>query len=73
MSVNITYRLGYYFRKPVLSYYSLFYLSGRAMLNYSQRWQQPGDEKITNVPAIWVYLTMTAATEVLHQYAAINV
>jgi TonB-linked SusC/RagA family outer membrane protein len=49
---NISYRLGYYFVKPSLSYNQLY--NGGAYVgsqDYTKRWQQPGDEKRTNVPS----------------------
>jgi TonB-linked SusC/RagA family outer membrane protein len=50
-SINIAYRLGYYFRKPVTSYGALFDY-GTATADFANRWQQPGDENKTNVPAM---------------------
>ncbi len=50
-SFNVSYKFGYYFRKPALSYGDLSTKwSGDA--SYAQRWQKPGDEKITNVPSV---------------------
>lgn len=48
---NITYKMGYYLFKPSLSYYNMFE-NGIGDKEYSTRWQQPGDELKTNVPAI---------------------
>lgn len=51
LSFNITYRLGYYFKRNSTSYtglYNTYYGHG----DYYQRWQNPGDELRTNVPAI---------------------
>lgn len=50
VSVNITYKMGYYFLKPALSYGALF-SSGTGHKEYAKRWQTPGDELITNVPS----------------------
>lgn len=51
LTVNITYKLGYYFRKSALSYDQLFnYGIGNA--DFAKRWQNPGDEKTTNVPSM---------------------
>lgn len=50
LSVNFIYRLGYYYRKPTISYNSLIQ-TGLGHADYSRRWQQPGDEKFTNVPS----------------------
>ena len=48
---NIAYKGGYYFKKSGLNYTSLFLL-GQGHPEYKQRWQQPGDENFTNVPAL---------------------
>lgn len=51
ISANISYRLGYYFRRPSVNYTSLLrgiYSHG----DYALRWQKPGDELLTSVPAI---------------------
>ncbi|MDQ1805028.1 SusC/RagA family TonB-linked outer membrane protein [Chryseobacterium sp. CKR4-1] len=51
LSFNITYRFGYYFRRNSISYsglYSRYYGHG----DYYSRWQKPGDELLTNVPAM---------------------
>ncbi|MFD0767145.1 SusC/RagA family TonB-linked outer membrane protein [Mucilaginibacter lutimaris] len=50
-SFNVTYRLGYYYRRPSVAYgnnYGLAQQSG----DYALRWQQPGDEAHTVVPAL---------------------
>ncbi|MGJ7032307.1 SusC/RagA family TonB-linked outer membrane protein [Niabella hirudinis] len=54
VSINIAYKLGYYFRKNALDYSSLF-LNGVGNEEYANRWQQPGDERRTNVPGL-VYM-----------------
>ncbi|WP_290794964.1 SusC/RagA family TonB-linked outer membrane protein [Flavihumibacter sp. UBA7668] len=50
LSVSLAYRFGYYFKRNIFNYGQLF--SGTATNAYEKRWQQPGDEKFTNVPAI---------------------
>lgn len=50
VSFNITYQLGYYFRKSLLTYSALVG-TGKGQPDYERRWQLPGDEKKTNVPA----------------------
>ncbi|MDE3185576.1 MAG: SusC/RagA family TonB-linked outer membrane protein [Bacteroidota bacterium] len=50
-SVNISYKLGYYFKKSTFSYYNLFY-NGGTTADFSNRWQKPGDENKTNIPAM---------------------
>lgn len=50
LDVGITYKLGYYFRKPSINYTSLF-REWNGHSDYDQRWQKPGDEAFTNVPS----------------------
>ncbi|GAB2633436.1 SusC/RagA family TonB-linked outer membrane protein [Belliella aquatica] len=51
VSANISYRMGYVFRRPTLSYFSL--LNGWIThSDYERRWQNPGDEVITDVPSL---------------------
>jgi len=51
LSVNIAYKLGYFFRRPSISYYAL-YNTWDGHADFSARWQKPGDEKYTNVPSM---------------------
>lgn len=56
LSFNITYEFGYYFRKPTTNYGLLISSSTTGTPyfgynDYAQRWQNPGDEKITNIPS----------------------
>lgn len=51
LTANITYKLGYYFRKSSISYDALFNF-GRGHSDFSKRWQKLGDESITNVPSM---------------------
>lgn len=48
---NVTYALGYYFRKPSIDYSALF-KNGIGHGDFEQRWQKPGDELITSVPSM---------------------
>lgn len=50
ISFNISYRFGYYFKKTSISYSGLV-SSGIGNKDYEQRWQKPGDEKITGIPS----------------------
>jgi TonB-linked SusC/RagA family outer membrane protein len=53
LSINISYELGYYFRRPSVNYSQLF--SGSAYMpdaDFNNRWQKPGDETKTNVPTM---------------------
>ena len=74
-SVNLVYKLGYYFRKNPISYSSIF----NASMNYgifanadlANRWQKPGDEISTNVPSL-IYPAINARDE-FYQYSEILV
>ena len=50
LDFRIAYKFGYYFRRSSLSYGSL-YQTRLGDREYSERWQQPGDEAKTNVPS----------------------
>ncbi|WP_051315982.1 SusC/RagA family TonB-linked outer membrane protein [Algoriphagus vanfongensis] len=51
LSFNITYKLGYYYRRNSVLYNSL--LRGNpGHADYALRWQNPGDELSTNVPSV---------------------
>ena len=50
LSCNISYKLGYYFRKPSIIYSGITKTwTGNA--DYSRRWKQTGDEHSTDVPS----------------------
>lgn len=50
LSANISFRMGYYFRRSSIQYNTL--LQGRGgHADYALRWQQPGDELETYVPS----------------------
>jgi TonB-dependent starch-binding outer membrane protein SusC len=51
LTANITYKLGYYFRKSSISYDALFN-DGIGHSDFEKRWQNPGDEKLTHVPSM---------------------
>lgn len=50
LSINLMYKLGYYFRRPAISYNSLI-TSGIGHKDYMDRWKVPGDELYTNIPS----------------------
>lgn len=52
-SLNVIYKLGYYFRRSSINYLSLFNNWGHHS-DYRLRWQKPGDEVKTSVPS-WIY------------------
>jgi TonB-linked SusC/RagA family outer membrane protein len=51
LSVNMSYKLGYFYRRTGLSYSNL-YNQWAASPEYALRWQQTGDEAFTQVPSI---------------------
>lgn len=51
LSWNISYQLGYYFRRNSVSYGNTYGLGG-GFGDYNKRWQNPGDEKHTQVPSL---------------------
>ncbi len=53
VSVNITYRAGYFFRRQTITYANLLTANGRAEHgDFANRWQNPGDELQTTVPSL---------------------
>lgn len=51
LSIRLTGKFGHYFQRSSLNYAALF--SNRdGHADYALRWQNPGDEKITNVPSM---------------------
>lgn len=56
LSVNLTYEMGYYFRRNSIHYTNLFAATASVgtLVNadYNLRWQKPGDEATTNVPSM---------------------
>ncbi|SMC90232.1 SusC/RagA family TonB-linked outer membrane protein [Pedobacter nyackensis] len=56
LGFNIGYKLGYYFKKPTVNYFSMYEgLTGATNVDFTQRWQKSGDEKITNIPSMGKY------------------
>ncbi len=51
LSVNISYRLGYFYRRESVLFNPIL-TGARGHGDFAQRWQQPGDELITNVPSL---------------------
>lgn len=50
LTVNLNFKLAYYFMKNSINYNSMI-TSGTTHSDYAKRWQQPGDENRTHVPA----------------------
>ncbi|WEK21646.1 MAG: SusC/RagA family TonB-linked outer membrane protein [Candidatus Pedobacter colombiensis] len=51
LSANVSFRLGYYFRKNSVRYSTILNAQG-GHGDYSKRWQKPGDELTTQVPSM---------------------
>lgn len=71
LSVNVTFKLGYYFRRPTISLNYQDMLTAYTNDDYSKRWMQPGDEEITNVPSLMYPSNSTRNT--FYQYSEILV
>jgi hypothetical protein len=70
LSMNITYKLGYYFRRSSINYSNL-YQNWAGHSDYNLRWMKPGDEKTTNVPSLPA--TMSAARDQVYLYSDVLV
>jgi TonB-linked SusC/RagA family outer membrane protein len=55
LSVNITYKLNYYFKRNSVYYDGMYGTSWGGHSDYALRWQKPGDEKTTDVPPLPPY------------------
>lgn len=55
LSLNITYKFKYWFRRSTINYYALFN-NWSMNADFEKRWQQLGDENKTNVPSM-IYST----------------
>ena len=51
LSFNITFKFGYFFQRETINYGSLFN-GWMSHADFEKRWQKPGDEKTTTVPAM---------------------
>jgi hypothetical protein len=51
ISVNIIFKMNYYFRKNAMSLNYTQLLTTGGNLDYSNRWQHPGDELYTSIPS----------------------
>jgi TonB-linked SusC/RagA family outer membrane protein len=58
LTFRITYKFGYYFRRSSINYPNL-YSGWVGHSDFAERWQQPGDELKTNIPA-FIYPFSTA-------------
>ncbi|WP_186755678.1 SusC/RagA family TonB-linked outer membrane protein [Echinicola salinicaeni] len=51
LSFNLSYRAGYYFRRPSVNYSDVYTAQGTHG-DFYKRWQLPGDEQLTEVPSM---------------------
>ncbi|WP_029281374.1 SusC/RagA family TonB-linked outer membrane protein [Pedobacter sp. R20-19] len=70
LSVNLNYKLGYQVRKPSLAYSQLI-SNGTGNREFAQRWQKPGDELLTNVPA-FIY-PASSARDAFYAGSTVNI
>ena len=66
LSINLTYKLGYYFRRYSYTSASLPWQANR---DYFQRWQKPGDELKTNVPSLQ-YPPYSPSRDAFYRYSS---
>lgn len=69
--INISYRLGYYFRASTINYQAL-YATGAMHRDFEQRWQKPGDESYTSIPSM-PEPGMASARDEFYAYSEKNV
>lgn len=71
ISWNIVYKLGYFFRRNSIFYLPVFNGLSAGHPDYERRWQNPGDEKTTNVPSM-VY-SSDQDRDIFYQYSTVLV
>lgn len=52
LAFNITWKAGYYFRRTSIDYDELLSINMKGHSDFSNRWQNPGDELHTNIPSL---------------------
>jgi TonB-linked SusC/RagA family outer membrane protein len=71
LSFNISYRLGYYFKRNSVRYANV--LSGRVdHADYGMRWQHPGDEQWTIIPSMPEFVDMNRDNFFLNSSALVE-
>lgn len=76
MSATVTYKFGHKFRRSSINYYALNVIGigrGTGHSDYALRWQQPGDELITNVPSAADYNSYDYNRDEAYRFADILV
>ena len=69
--VSIQYKLGYYFKKNTINYFTLVQ-TGVQHADFSKRWKAPGDEKYTTIPSL-IYPIGDANRDQFYQNSSANV
>ncbi|ULQ55860.1 SusC/RagA family TonB-linked outer membrane protein [Flavihumibacter rivuli] len=69
LTLSLAYRFGYYFRRPFFTSGSL--VNGSGHPDFNRRWQQPGDEAFTQVPA-FVY-PVNGNRDAFYGFSEVNV
>lgn len=73
LSLNISYRFGYYFRKSSIDYDALIN-SGIGNSDFEKRWQKPGDELVTGIPSlVYTNYPQFSSRSSFYRNAAVNV
>ncbi|MDP3393007.1 SusC/RagA family TonB-linked outer membrane protein [Sediminibacterium sp.] len=52
LSLNMTYKTGYFFRTNSIGLNYTDLITNRHHVDFPNRWQKPGDEKISNIPSV---------------------
>ncbi|MBO9728988.1 MAG: SusC/RagA family TonB-linked outer membrane protein [Chitinophaga sp.] len=73
LTVNLLYKLGHYYRRSDLGYYTMAVMYQRGPDSFKDRWKQPGDEKKTNIPAFTAVRTQDRVNNDFYQYSDVNV
>lgn len=68
-SFNIVCKFGHVFRRPSINYTNTITQNGMGNSDYGKRWQKPGDEKHTTVPA-FIY-PLQANSDVFYNYSSV--
>lgn len=71
LSWNIVYKMGYVFRRSSIFYSQVYGGASPGNPDYERRWQNPGDEKVTNVPSM-VY-PIDRNRDIFYQYSTVLV
>lgn len=75
LSANVTGRFGFHFRKPTINYGNFFNNISSSHPDFTNRWQEPGDELTTTIPSIPFYPLPSNANDrdAFYKGASVNV